>query len=208
MGVAAAERHALCELFARVGPDAPTLCEGWRTRDLAAHLVARESRLDATLGIRLPALADRARRVQAGFAALSWPELIQRVRLGPPWWSPFAWPMLGELLNGAEFFVHHEDVRRAQPDWQPRPGQAARDALLWRTMARIAPLIFRRCPVGVVLARPDGARVAVSSGPNPVIVAGEPGELLLFAYGRDQVRLDFDGERAAVDAVKRFHRRI
>ena len=37
-----AERAALCDLFLRVGPDAPTLCEGWATDDLATHLVIRE----------------------------------------------------------------------------------------------------------------------------------------------------------------------
>ena len=37
-----AERAALCDLFVQVGPAAPTLCEGWATYDLAAHLVIRE----------------------------------------------------------------------------------------------------------------------------------------------------------------------
>ena len=42
--VAAAERHDLCDTFLEVGPEAPTLCSPWRTRDLAAHLVLREHR--------------------------------------------------------------------------------------------------------------------------------------------------------------------
>ena len=45
-------------------PDAPTLCEGWKTRDLAAHLVVRERRPDATLGIAVPFLADYTAKVQ------------------------------------------------------------------------------------------------------------------------------------------------
>jgi uncharacterized protein (TIGR03085 family) len=45
------ERSRLCDLFLEVGPDQPTLCEGWTTADLAAHLVIRERRPDAAPGI-------------------------------------------------------------------------------------------------------------------------------------------------------------
>src|SRR5690606_24047731 len=38
---ARAERHALADLLMAVGPDAPTLCAGWTTAHLAAHLVVR-----------------------------------------------------------------------------------------------------------------------------------------------------------------------
>jgi uncharacterized protein (TIGR03083 family) len=36
------ERVLFADLLARVGPDEPTLCAGWTTRDLAAHIVVRE----------------------------------------------------------------------------------------------------------------------------------------------------------------------
>nr|BFE88977.1 hypothetical protein GCM10020093_115780 [Planobispora longispora] len=58
MTYARAERAALSDLFARLGPDAPTLCEGWTTFDLAAHLVLRERRLDAAPGIALSPWPD------------------------------------------------------------------------------------------------------------------------------------------------------
>ena len=54
--VAAAERAALLDLLERLGPDAPTLCEGWATHDLAAHLVVRERRPVAGPGYVFPAL--------------------------------------------------------------------------------------------------------------------------------------------------------
>ena len=38
------ERAALAALLHETGPDGPTLCEGWQTRDLVAHLVLRERR--------------------------------------------------------------------------------------------------------------------------------------------------------------------
>src|ERR1700743_2358756 len=60
------ERLALCALLDRTGPDAPTLCEGWRTGDLAAHLVLREHRPDAAVGIMGGPLAGPPRRGEGG----------------------------------------------------------------------------------------------------------------------------------------------
>src|SRR5258705_13521617 len=98
-----------------VGPDAPTLCEGWTTRDLAAHLVVRISRVDAAPGIVIKPLAPRLRRVQDKVAQRDWPTLVGQVRQRP-WWLAG----VDEAMNRVEYFVHHEDVRRAQPDWLPR----------------------------------------------------------------------------------------
>ena len=64
MSVAQHERAALVETLRSVGPDAPTLCGGWTTRDLTAHLVLREYRLDAAPGITVPALAGYTTKVQ------------------------------------------------------------------------------------------------------------------------------------------------
>jgi uncharacterized protein (TIGR03085 family) len=206
MGVAQTERRLLCELFDQVGPDSDTLCAGWRTRDLAAHLVLRERRLDAAPGILLKPLAGHTRRVQDGFAARPWAELVDLVRSGPPSWSPYGVGSLDELVNAAEFFVHHEDVRRAQPDWEPRPPDPARDEALWRAVGRIGRIAYRNSPVGVALRRPDGTEQAVKRGPRTVRITGEPGELLFYSFGRDQARLEFDGEQPAVATVQGLKR--
>src|SRR4051812_33898145 len=116
-GFARAERQALCSTLDAVGPDAPTLDEGWATRDLAAHLVLRETRLDASLGIVVAPLAGWTGRVQRGIAQTPWPELVARLRTGPPRWSPYSVGGVDERVNLVEFVVHHEDVRRAQPGW-------------------------------------------------------------------------------------------
>src|SRR4051812_32989801 len=58
------ERAALADLMAALGPDAPTLCTGWTTRDLAAHLIVRATRPDAAAGIMLAGLAGYTKRVQ------------------------------------------------------------------------------------------------------------------------------------------------
>jgi uncharacterized protein (TIGR03085 family) len=206
MSVASQERSALIELMERLGSDAPTLCAGWLTKDLAAHLVVRERRPDAAPGIVIKPLARLTDRAMREYAGKPWPELLELLRDGPPPWSPFAIGAIADRVNLGEFFVHHEDVRRAAPGWEPRPPDGRRDAALWRILGVMGRVLYRRSPVGVVLRRPDGLEHAVRSGPRPVLIVGEPGELLLHAYGRDAVRVDLRGEPAAVSALQRSPR--
>ena len=208
MGLARDERSALSELFEEVGPDAPTLCGGWLTRDLAAHLVVRERRPDAAAGILIGPLAGYTERVQKGYAAKPWRELVELVRTGPPTLSPFSLPGVDEAANGTEFFVHHEDVRRGGPGWEPRPADPKRDEAVWRNVAKVARLNYRRSPVGVELRRPDGAAITAKRGPSTVTLTGEPGELLLHAFGREAVRLEFEGEQRAIAVVNGLSRGI
>ena len=81
---ARAERHALCDLFIEVGPDAPTLCAGWTTRDLAAHLIVRETRPDAAAGILVPRLATYGDKVRRKVMDRDWRSIVDTVRSGPP----------------------------------------------------------------------------------------------------------------------------
>ncbi|WP_431903179.1 TIGR03085 family metal-binding protein [Amycolatopsis thermoflava] len=208
MGVAAEERRQLSRLLDETGPDAPTLCDGWLTRDLAAHLVVRESRPDAALGILLPPLAGHTRRVQDGIAAQPWSRLVERVRRGPAWYWPTSIGRLDELTNTAEFLVHHEDVRRGRPGWQPRPADPARDAAAWRAARGAAKVNLRRVPVGVTLRTIDGREATVKRGAGQVTVTGDPVELLLFVFGRDAVRVEFEGDPTAVDRLKKARRGI
>ncbi|KDN16334.1 TIGR03085 family metal-binding protein [Amycolatopsis rifamycinica] len=206
MGVAADERQALSSLFAELGPDAPTLCEGWTTRDLAAHLVVREHRPDAAPGILVPALAGYTKKVQDRYAARPWASLVELVRKGPAKFWPTAIGPLDELTNAAEFLVHHEDVRRAQDGWEPRPADPTRDAAAWSSARQAAKLNLRKSPVGVTLRTRDGREAAVKTGPDPVTVVGAPVDLLLFVFGRDAVHLDFEGDAAAVGRLRSVNR--
>lgn len=206
MSVATDERAALCDLLDELGPDQPTLCEGWQTRDLAAHLVVREHRVDAAPGILLSAFAGHTKRVQDTYARRPWRELVDLVRGGPPAWWPTRIPAVDKLVNSIELFVHHEDVRRGQEGWTPREPDARRHAVLWAGLKRAGKMTLRRTPVGLVLARPDGESIVIKRGPNTVTVTGEPGELLLFAFGRDAVRVAFDGEQSAIGAVQGLSR--
>lgn len=206
MGVAADERRALSVLFEEVGPDAPTLCEGWRTRDLAAHLILREHRPDAASGILLPQLASYTQRVQEKYAAKPWPEVVEQVRSGPAWYWPTRFGPVDEAANAAEFLVHHEDARRGQPDWEPRAADPVRDATAWRSAKMASKLNLRKSPVGVVLRTADGRKATVQAGPEPVTLVGAPVELLLFVFGRDAVHVEFEGDRAAIGRLKALSR--
>ena len=112
------ERKTLCDLFVARGSDAPTLCEGWFTADLAAHLVVRERRPDSGPGLVWPPLAGYTERVRRAVRDRTpWEKLVETLRRGPPLLlRPFDGPM-----NTVEFFIHVEDVRRAQDGWEPRP---------------------------------------------------------------------------------------
>jgi uncharacterized protein (TIGR03085 family) len=205
MTVAKRERAALVETFRAVGPDAPTLCEGWTTRDLAAHLVLRERRLDATPGIAIGPLSGYTAKVQNQIAAsTSWTELVDKIAGGPPFYSPFI--VLDPLVNVAEMFIHHEDVRRAQPGWEPRQLDSATVAALLRPFPLLAKVTLSKVPVRLVLRTTDGRTLAtVGSGPE-VVLTGAPEELLLYAFGRDAIRVDFAGDEAAVAQAKTAQR--
>lgn len=208
MGVANDERKQLCNLFEQVGPDAPTLCEGWATRDLAVHLIVRERRPDALAGRLVKSLAERSDRIESELRQLPWAELVEQVRQGPPKWNPLGIGAVDEIVNSAEFFVHHEDVRRAQPGWQQRPSDPTRDESLWKALSKVARVFYGRSPVGVTLRRPDGTEIAAKRGPRTVRINGEVGELLLHAFGRGQAQVTFDGNDADVLAVEDLRRSV
>ncbi|MFE3768862.1 TIGR03085 family metal-binding protein [Streptomyces sp. NPDC059122] len=193
------ERLLLADLLESAGPEAPTLCDDWTTRDLAAHVVVRERRADASAGIVVKPLAARLSRVQAEFAAKPYEELINLIRTGPPKMSPFALKQIDEASNTVEFYVHAEDVRRAQPAWAPRVLDPVFEDALWTRLERAARVLGRKAPVGVVLRRPDGQTAVAHRGTPVVTVTGEPGELTLFAFGRmEAAKVELDGEKDAV----------
>ena len=205
MTAAQRERAALVETMRSVGPDAPTLCGDWKTHDLAAHLVVRERRLDATAGVAVPFLAGYTAKVQRQVTeSTDWDDLLDKVASGPPLYSPFK--ILDPVANLGEMFIHHEDVRRAQSAWEPRKLDDALVKGLGRGLPIMARLTLAKSPARVSLRTPDGKTVAsVGRGPE-LVVTGELPELLLFLSGRDEVRLEFDGDQELVDAVRAARR--
>jgi uncharacterized protein (TIGR03085 family) len=188
------ERRQLADLLDALGPDAPTCCPGWSTAHLAAHLVVRERRLDALPGYGLEEIglagpwsrwshrAEERLRASAPYA-----RVLARLRSGPPGWSPLAWPLVARVLNTAEFAIHHEDVRRAQPGWQPRTLPRATQDELWGPASLFARRAAARLRDGVVFRRSDVDGVSTVIAGGGTTVTGEPLELLLWAAGRRDV---------------------
>jgi uncharacterized protein (TIGR03085 family) len=202
---ALSERLLLCDELLRLGPDAPTKCEGWDTRDLAAHLVIREGRPDLAVGVLLPFLRGRLEREQKRMAQGDYAALVERVRAGAPVWNPMHVATVDEMANLVEFFVHHEDVRRAQPGWEPRDLAPNLQHALWVAVRRSARLMFRKSPTGIVLVAEGHGRhsAKLPDAHGTVVVRGTPAELVLYAYGRKEVaRVELSGNADDIAALQ------
>jgi uncharacterized protein (TIGR03085 family) len=200
--LAQAERAALCDLLLEVGPDAPTLCAGWTTTDLAAHLMVRDRRPDVGPGLILtgPFARHTARVTRRAAERVPFEHLVTRIRSGPPW--PIR--LVDGPVNLVEYFVHLEDVRRAVDGWAPRSGLDDLQDALWPFQKSGTKLRTRRVQdVGLSIARPGGQPVAVRSGSRQVTATGDPGELALFFFGRrDRSRVDLTGDPDGVSEVR------
>jgi uncharacterized protein (TIGR03085 family) len=200
----ALERQLLCDLFVELGPDAPTVLAPWTTRDLAAHLVLREHDYLAAPGLVVPGRWHSfATRRTAKLAERDFASLVDQVRSGPPpGFFRIGWVRRFPTLN--EFFVHHEDVRRANGR-EPRRSAPELDAALWRNVARAPWLLARRLRgVGLELEWAGmNERVRARRGEPAARLVGPPGEVLLYLFGRRAVaRVEVVGEPAAVAAVR------
>jgi uncharacterized protein (TIGR03085 family) len=204
----ARERLALCDLFDALGPSAPTLLEGWTTRDLAAHLVLRERDLLAGPCLVLPGPFQRfAERRRATLARREdFERLVGRIRSGPPV-GLFRIGWVRAMANLNEFFVHHEDVRRANGQ-APRALTAAMDAALWRNVCRGGRYLSRRlqrCGLEIEWAG-TGERSTVRPGSPTARLSAQPGELLLYLFGRQSVaQVEVSGPREAATALRHTH---
>jgi uncharacterized protein (TIGR03085 family) len=195
-----AERQDLCDALTELGPDAPTLCEGWTTADLAAHLMVRERELLAAAGIALPGPFARLnrRRMDAAKAG-GYQPIIDWLRAGPHGFWRLR-PMIA--VNVLEYFVHLEDARRAN-GLEPRQLDPELDATLWR-MLRLGARRYLR-PLrgfGVRGETPDGREAVLRKGFPEATITGAPGEILLYMMGRkDAARVKLSGSEMAVAAL-------
>ncbi|MDO5662082.1 MAG: TIGR03085 family metal-binding protein [Brachybacterium sp.] len=195
------ERHGLADDLERLGPDAPTVLPGWQAQDLLEHLIIREQRPDLGIGANLPvpALSERAERALEERRSAPWSEQVEAFRSGPQRFSPVR-PM-DAVMNTGEYYVHHEDLLRAQPEWEPRELDGAAERELWGLVRRMSRMLLR-LPVDITLVSPQGGtRIRTRRSEGSVQVHGPASELLLWAFGRDQAQVRLEGSEDALAAL-------
>jgi uncharacterized protein (TIGR03085 family) len=210
-----AERAELLDTYRRAGPDAPTLCEGWPVRTLAAHIVVSEQYAGLPLLVSYPvwrvvsartgeALRNRITgpmlRNMTRAEKRGWDWLLGRLEAGPP--KPFAVRMVAEVRL-LEEWIHHEDVRRATGA-EPRPENPQLIERLVEAMLTISRFAQFAAPRhGIEVHVPDGRSYLLGEGPARSRVAGPTGEVLLWLAGRGAVaHVEVTGELADDDALR------
>jgi uncharacterized protein (TIGR03085 family) len=207
------ERTALLSTLHTLGPDAPTLCEGWTARTLAAHIVVSEQQAGIPLAVSYPVWrALNARTAGALLGGISrigdrrmekavgrgWNWLLRRLDAGPP--RLFGLRLIAELRL-VEEFVHHEDIRRANGG-APRALDASTSERLLAGMLAISQVaLFADSREGIEVRLSDGQTYRVGDGEPRVRVSGDVGEVALWLAGRvsaADVRVDGEIAEAAL----------
>jgi uncharacterized protein (TIGR03085 family) len=187
----------LCNTALEAGEQAPTLCEGWNVKDLVIHLLVRERDPLAAPGILIPQLESLTDRASRKLEKQDFTTLVERIRNGPPRWSPMALPPVDRTLNSLEYFVHHEDIRRAQPGWAPRELTEREQRTLFKAASVAGKGLAKPAGVPVEIRWNDRERersAVLAAGEDPVVVTGDPAELTMYLFGRPEHRdLSFEG---------------
>lgn len=202
MSFSSFERARLAELMLELGPDAPTLCEGWKTRDMAIHLFIREHRPGAAAGIFFAPASGLLTKAEEEQQKRPFEEVVRDWAAGPRGLSP--WRLIDEKVNFIEHFIHHEDVRRGGGVVEPRDFSAEVEDALYRRLKMVAPRMLSKSTSPVILVpagKPqlvvaDSRRVS-TEGDQVLRVAGPVGELLLWVFGRDAVKVEMSGDPSA-----------
>ena len=192
------ERERLCDTALAVGEHAPTLCGDWDVKHLVAHLLVRERSVTAAPGILIPALSSLTDRAMERTAREELHTLVERLRDSRL--VPLALPLVDSLLNTLEYFVHHEDIRRAVPGWTPREVPAEDLDDLWAAIRPAGRGLVRPAGVPVTIVRADtGERAVLRRGRDGVVVTGAVPELVMFLFGRpEHAGLELTGPADAV----------
>lgn len=188
------ERLALAAELRTTGPDAPTLCEGWDTRELAHHIIIRD-RYPLSLpgnafpqfADRLPWLGERAKKTSEQLAQRDWSEIVGMVASGPGMLSPMSLDAIDHLANTAEFFIHHEDVRRAARGWAPRNMPHEFEQQCWRMLGTILRPSGKHANESTEYVADGFGSVRVGPRTGEVkVIAGKPSEILMYVFGREE----------------------
>ncbi|MDT2009254.1 maleylpyruvate isomerase family mycothiol-dependent enzyme [Rhodococcus opacus] len=143
MTLAREEREEIAELLAGLSPqqwESPSLCERWRVRDVAAHVISYDELDPRDLLLRFgKGWFLQARVNQLGVADLAdrtTEELVDLIRIHA---EPSGLPAgFGGMIGLVDGMIHQQDIRRPLAIPRTIPPQRLRAAL---DFARFAPLI-------------------------------------------------------------------
>lgn len=209
------ERARLIDTLRTAGPDAPTLCEGWTTRDLLIHLINREIQPHQKLMAKVPldAVSSGAKQAVDHVESAPYEELLETFRDGRQKYSPLQVGAIDKFTNVIEYTLHHEDVRRAPGSELPtRALTAEEQSEVFAAFKVMAQALLATSPVQVILRSPEHGEITVQATrlrTGSVTVVGEPIELALWAYGReDQAAVTLEGDARFVEKLKAAKRGI
>lgn len=202
-----AERAEFLRTLRRWGPDAPTLCDEWPARRLAAHIVASEQGAGLPMTVAYPlwrvmssrrAGAMQARLSETGDRQMEkaegrgWDWVLRRLETGPP--RAFGLRLIAEVRL-VEEWIHHEDVRRGNGEPPRAMDDRQTHALIAGMLAITRFPVFADARRGIEAVLPDGSTYRVGQGEVTVRVRGEPGEVALWVAGRGAAaRVEVDGD--------------
>ena len=113
------------------------------------------------------------------------------------------------LFRSLEYFVHHEDIRRAQERWLPRELTDDEQRQIWAMVGHAGRGLVRPAGVPVELRWPGASRdggdrtKTLRSGEGAAVVSGQPAEVAMFLFGRARHHgLAYDGPPHAVRALQ------
>ncbi len=131
------ERTALCDTALQVGEDQPTLSGEWTVKDLVVHLLVREGS-PAAAGIFVSPLARLTELESRRLGRRDFTVLVEKLRSGPPLYSPYAVPRLDAAAEHAGV-LRPPRGHPSRPAGRGRPASlpAADEKLLW-SMVRTA----------------------------------------------------------------------
>ncbi len=197
----AASRDALVAALYAAGPNEPTLVDTWQTQHLAAAVYVKENPHHVTeRGFGSHSAARQAAIEKLGEESSSrkaFYNLVRKIANGPE--EPPASPrqsMFSKLRRAVtprkpeadnlllHFFVHTEDIRRAQTRWAPRKLTEAYADALFEQLRDQARKYYANAKTGYVLVRTNGERIVAKRGTAQTFVTGPAGELVLHALGR------------------------
>jgi uncharacterized protein (TIGR03085 family) len=198
-------RGAFVDLLTKLGPDAPTLCEGWTAQDIAIHMVLIERHPEAWLGIPV---GDKVKFTRGYFDGLveterkrPWAELVERVRVGPKR-GPLGNAAFRNRMMFREYLVHGEDIRRANDVPAEGFGHAVWEAT-WKKAQFFARFVKTTKGHGLEIAERGGRVQKVRDGSPTARITGEPLDVLLYEFGRIRSAVDVEvsGDPEAVAGV-------